>query len=190
LSFRSSPDLEEAYLISSKLSRNTKVTRARRASLLSPTPESGTALSTQHSLTDEDRESLFRGARLVKFKKDRSIMIQGHRHPSIYEIKKGQCRVELFPVDRESGVVDEEADPQVLTTLESGHMFGEVSFLLGSTATASVTANEEVEVHVVDAAYLNILFVKQPALAGRYLSILHDSSFFFEKKMVLSSKFD
>jgi CRP-like cAMP-binding protein len=59
--------------------------------------------------------------------------------------------------------------PKVMAFMEKGQMFGELSFLLGGQSTASVLAHEtEVEVQIIEDAYLNILFVRQPALAGRF----------------------
>ena len=65
--------------------------------------------------------------------------------------------------------------------MQTGTIFGELSFLLGGNATATVTAHcpdeEDVVIFVLEAAYLKRLFDGNDRLAGkffRYLSkILH-----------------
>ena len=65
--------------------------------------------------------------------------------------------------------------------MQSNEPFGEISFLQGGAATASVVADDEkVEVYVFEGYYLNTLYASDAALAGRffhYLSTLLSSRF-------------
>jgi len=72
--------------------------------------------------------------------------------PSIYFITKGRCRVELETEGEEAKGKElnlfllTSAHPirtSVVAYLESGQMFGEISFLLGGKGTATVLAHEE-----------------------------------------------
>lgn len=57
----------------------------------------------------------------------------------------------------------------VLGTLEEGQIFGEISFLQGGAASASVVADaDSVDLYVIEAYFVSVLFMRQPALAGRF----------------------
>lgn len=143
-------------------------------------------------LNSADWNRILCGARTVTFKPDRPIIRQGQPQPSIYVLTKGRCRVELQreeELDTSTGLtisggvhelghsgqtgisssIVTRSTSSIVAYLEKGQMFGELSFLLGGKSTASVFAHEtEVEVQIIEDAYLNILFVRQPALAGRF----------------------
>lgn len=56
--------------------------------------------------------------------------------------------------------------------MESGGLFGEMSFLYSGCATASIMAEERVKIAVLEQKALYVLFVKYPHLAGRFYSYL------------------
>jgi len=57
----------------------------------------------------------------------------------------------------------------VLGKMVESEMFGEISFLEGGAATASVVADsDKVEIYVIEGYFINVLFVRQPGLAGRF----------------------
>ena len=63
----------------------------------------------------------------------------------------------------------------VYGNMEVGEMFGDISFLCGGTATASVIAETETKVYVIEAEYLKRLFTMVPEFGGKffkYLSII------------------
>lgn len=63
----------------------------------------------------------------------------------------------------------EESSQVVLGVLEEGQIFGEISFLQGGAASASVVAaSDVVDLYVIEAYFVSVLFVRQPALAGRF----------------------
>eukprot|EP01102_Stenamoeba_stenopodia_P011858 TRINITY_DN3671_c0_g1_i1.p1 TRINITY_DN3671_c0_g1~~TRINITY_DN3671_c0_g1_i1.p1 ORF type:complete len:1002 (+),score=213.21 TRINITY_DN3671_c0_g1_i1:63-3068(+) len=178
LSFRSATELGEAHLMISRIwtterqaIRNSKLkgailisTSTDRSPLVPVKVGSGSTLYKNELLDARDWELIRCGARVATFKPDRAIVKQNYLQPSIYFITKGRCRVELET---------EEDEVKVVAHLETGQMFGEISFLVGGKGTATVLAHEDkVEVQIIDDAYLNILFVRQPALAGRFYHYL------------------
>jgi len=53
--------------------------------------------------------------------------------------------------------------------MTTGSLFGEMSFLEGGPATASVIADDDaVEMYIIEGYFINIVFVKYPELAGRF----------------------
>jgi hypothetical protein len=57
--------------------------------------------------------------------------------------------------------------------MQSQALFGEMSFLASGCATASIIAEKEnVKIAVLDQTALYVLFVRNPALAGRFYSYL------------------
>jgi len=63
--------------------------------------------------------------------------------------------------------------------MNTGALFGEMSFLEGGAATASVIADEDaVDMYIIEGYFINIVFVKYPDLAGRfycYIASVHIS---------------
>lgn len=57
-------------------------------------------------------------------------------------------------------------------TVEKGEIFGDISFLFGSTATANVIAASETEVYVIEAEYLKRLFTNSEFLGGKFFKYL------------------
>ena len=54
-----------------------------------------------------------------------------------------------------------------------GSLFGEMSFLEGGGATASViTDSDTVEMYILEGHFINIVFVKHPDLSGRFFAYL------------------
>jgi CRP-like cAMP-binding protein len=125
------------------------------------------------SLTAGDWKLLQQGFQCITYAKDKPITLQGTTHLRMFQIARGKCRIEIKPTSSANGSSDAEAKPQVVGYLNTGALFGEISFLDGSAATASVIANDEsVEVYVIEGYFINILFVKYPELAGRFFAYL------------------
>lgn len=101
-------------------------------------------------LNDSDGKSLKKGDVIVK---------EGDIAAKIYQIGRGSCAV--FK------------GSQKIATMNPGEVFGEISFLEGGQATATVTAAEdETDVYVIEAVRLKVLFLRKPALAGRFMQYL------------------
>lgn len=111
------------------------------------------------SLTPEDWEFLLQGIKPKTFEYNRTIVSEGQYFQRIYQIAKGQCRVEKFGTE--------------IGKLDAGSMFGEISFLLSGGATASVIADTDfVDVYILEGFFINILFQRRPELAGRFYKYL------------------
>jgi CRP-like cAMP-binding protein len=109
-------------------------------------------------LTEEDWNILLNGASQKVYNKDETILNANIRSTKLFQIVKGSCRVEKGTV---------------LGKMETGEIFGEINFLDGEGTSASVVADEEeTEVLVMRRSALKILFVRHPALAGRFYHYL------------------
>ncbi len=51
-------------------------------------------------------------------------------------------------------------------------MFGEISFLEGNVASASVIADEDADVYIINGSFIDNLLRAEPALAGRFYHFL------------------
>lgn len=106
-------------------------------------------------------EIILMGGREVRFRQDDVIIKEGEELQRIYQIVEGTCRVEKVGFDH------------VLARMPNGSTFGEMSFLLGGGASASVIADsEEVTVFIIEADYFKRLFNERPELAGRWFKYL------------------
>lgn len=115
-------------------------------------------------LSFDDWAVLMKDSKCLKFKKNEVITKEGEWATKIYQIAKGNCRVEKLKDD---------GTTSVLGLMRTGELFGEISFLEGIKTTASIVAEEdETEVYVIDGASLQVLFVRQPALGGRFFQYL------------------
>ena len=78
-------------------------------------------------------------------------------------IVTGSCRVVQ---------VDAEGESRVWTHLRSGQMFGEVTFLAGGGASASVVAHTAVELYRIEGHYVHILMRMKEGLGGRFYNLI------------------
>lgn len=108
---------------------------------------------------DEDDWALFRerGAQ-HRFETGQVILEEGSRRNSIYLIDAGSVRVVRAHHGR--GVV--------LRTLRKGELFGEMSFLRDSGASATIIAEEPVSVLQIPEDVLNEMLTSKPDLAARF----------------------
>lgn len=123
------------------------------------------ALFKQLALTQEDWGTILQGSECVTFMKDEVALEQGESQDKIFQIASGNCRVERY-------------DPQKMKTEMVGYyhereMFGETNFLLRTESLVSVVADEDnVDIYVIDRDFLEVLFEKQPGLAGKFYKFL------------------
>ena len=111
-------------------------------------------------LSLDERDRLLAHGREQRFEAGEEILRERHRSRAVYVLLKGRVAVEKDHLG--VGVVVDELRP--------GAVFGEVSYLDGSPASASIVAREEVEVFVLDE--LDDLLTSDPALAsGFYRSL-------------------
>eukprot|EP01125_Pyxidicula_operculata_P006043 TRINITY_DN2111_c0_g1_i1.p1 TRINITY_DN2111_c0_g1~~TRINITY_DN2111_c0_g1_i1.p1 ORF type:complete len:1230 (-),score=380.39 TRINITY_DN2111_c0_g1_i1:146-3835(-) len=107
-----------------------------------------------------DWNNILEGTRKVRYNKDEAIIRQGEsKKPRLFQIEKGTCRIE------------KEIDGNVIVvgTIGEQSITGEISFLEGSGATASVISNtDDTTVLVIEGFFLDVLFEYFPGLSGRF----------------------
>ena len=116
----------------------------------------------QHLTPEEERDLIHHGG-LSHYHRDAVIIREGDAHNALYVIHSGQVRVE-----KESAGFQLE-----LSRLGPGEIFGEMSFVEGMEASASVVADEEpVAVYRIEGDYINSLLKTNPSLFGRFYKSL------------------
>ena len=110
-------------------------------------------------LTRQDWDLLFEKATVAKYRKGDVILEKGVQHRAIYVLKKGTVRVETAP-----GVE--------VGRRGEGAVFGEMSFLDNQGASASIVAQDSVDVYVLNEANVNALLISVPGLATRFYQTL------------------
>ena len=108
-------------------------------------------------LNEQEERALLEKGGVSRFNPGAVIVREGDHHNAIYVVRVGHVRVEKnsagFPLE--------------LARLGPGELFGEMSFIDGSPASADIVANEYVETYVVDAQILDPLLKKYPSIYGR-----------------------
>ncbi|MBI2191282.1 MAG: cyclic nucleotide-binding domain-containing protein [Planctomycetes bacterium] len=113
-------------------------------------------------LTAQDQELLLSDARRVHYPRDEEILAEGSRRQAIFLVRKGMVRIERAYLGRGVSVA----------RLGPGTLFGEMSFVEDSGASASVIADEEVEADVMEGAAIHARLSADPALALRFYQSL------------------
>jgi CRP-like cAMP-binding protein len=102
----------------------------------------------------------------VTYQKDDAVINQGDQFQRIFQLSRGSCRIEKM---------DDSGQRMVLGRMvpDDGAVFGEISFLEGGAASASVIADEnDTQVFVIEGYFLNVLFEKYPSMGGRFYHFL------------------
>jgi len=116
------------------------------------------------TLTKVDWDLILKDAKLIRFSKNDIIIQEGDRFQRIFQVASGSCRVEKKKEDGHN---------TVLGSINPNQTFGEISFLQGEGATASVIANEEiVEIYVIEGYIISNLFDAYPGFGGRFFKYL------------------
>jgi len=118
------------------------------------------------SPTEDEWTKILEGTRSIQFSKDDYVITQEHEQPQrLYQIACGSCRIEKTTEDGQTVVIG---------VIATDSIFGEIAFLVGpgGRATASVVANEDTVVNVIEGYYLNILFEYYSGLSGRFYHFL------------------
>lgn len=110
-------------------------------------------------LTEQDWQMLAAKSRLVRYDMHDLILKKGEQPEAIYIIEKGHVRIERAPGD-------------TIARRGQGSVFGEISFLESKGASASVVADEPVEVSVIDKAHVEELLESMPDFAVRFYKTL------------------
>jgi CRP-like cAMP-binding protein len=110
-----------------------------------------------HFFTEQDRQRLMERAVRVKYAKGKQILAEGEDPGGIHLIRAGSVRVER-------GGTGERV---LIARLGPGQIFGEISFVDKSGASAAVIAEDEVAIDFISNGSLEALFSESPQLAVR-----------------------
>jgi len=106
------------------------------------------------------------------YKKDTLLLEQGTSPNKLFQVIRGSCRVQT-KVPSISVFESDQPEPTLLGYIYASETFGEINFLLGGTAIASVYADEDnTSICAVDGHWLRVLFVKKPLLASKFFLYL------------------
>lgn len=112
--------------------------------------------------TDQDHRLLLERAQQLRFGRGDVILAEGSRRQAIFLIQQGFVRVERAHLGQ--GIAVARRGP--------GDVFGEMAFVEGDSASASVIADEDVQVAVIDGADVHALLASVPGLATRFYQSL------------------
>lgn len=116
-------------------------------------------------LTSEEEQKLLQESGVQHFAAEEQILHEGDSHNAIYVIKTGTARVEI----ESSGFQLE------IARLAQGQIFGEMSFLEGSPASASIVADKDgLDVYAISGEQVDSLLAKDPGFFGRFYKSLAD----------------
>jgi CRP-like cAMP-binding protein len=114
-----------------------------------------TAQNRLEYLTQNDWALLVDRAKQVTFQKDEIVIQKGRQTKLVYLLVKGTARIE--------------ADFKVrIAQIGPGQISGEMAFLENSSASATVTAEEELQAYAIEWSALGDLFELFPHLASRF----------------------
>ena len=162
--FYFSGNLDEAYRFIITIWRPNAVAskQSPRETTSAPSPSIELPEDFETKLTARAWELIFEFAKCKNYKKNEVIVKQGEVIKRIYQIGNGSCRVEL-PGDT----------PTVLGKMNTGDIFGEITFMFGGGATVSIVADEEeTRIYTIDKTSLHGLFSTKPELAGQFYKFL------------------
>jgi len=139
-----------------------------------PEGEASTSASTSsHSdgswlPSQADWNLILNGARIVNFKKDDIVMKEGEATTRVFQLVRGECRFEKV-IDGHNKVLGKMA----LAEGSTDSLFGEISFLEGGKASASVVCDkDETQIAIIEGYWLDVLFQYYPELSGRFYHYL------------------
>ncbi len=116
-------------------------------------------------LRDEEHQQLLQASERKAFKPGEILIQEGSKQTSLYVIVKGEVKVQR---DHEGFAIE-------LSRHGAGEIFGDMSFIEGQAASASVIAGEEeVLVFIITHAHISTLMGQNPAFAARFYQSLAD----------------
>jgi len=113
-------------------------------------------------LTEQDWTALLNNALRVTYAKGDTILEEGSQRRAIFLLDRGYATISS----------SHQGQGIHLNQIGPGELFGEISFLEGRGASASVIAEEEAEVRIIDEAALQSLLSAVPGLATRFYQSL------------------
>ena len=117
------------------------------------------------ALTVEERKALLARSKRIAFKNEQIVIEEGQTLNQIYVISSGQVRITH---DLNDSISAEFAGP-----LGTGDFIGEVTFIDGRGASATITADGDVEIITIDRSVVEEMLAADKTFAGRlYKSML------------------
>jgi extracellular factor (EF) 3-hydroxypalmitic acid methyl ester biosynthesis protein len=113
-------------------------------------------------LTRQDTELMLEKAERLHYSRNQVILEEGSRKQAIYIIRKGLVRIERSHLGQGIAIAHR----------REGDLLGEVSFLDENTASASVIAEEDVEVDVIRGQDVYCLLSSVPGFSSRFYQSL------------------
>ncbi len=123
------------------------------------------------ALVPEEQGYLLKMAARQEVEDGDVILAQGSPHRGIWLVSAGQVRIELArPNGQSNGQSDGQSDTVVgdLASLGAGEIFGEMSFVDGYPASASVVANGRVRVLHIHEDLITALMLGDPTFGARF----------------------
>jgi len=118
--------------------------------------------ATARYLTPDDQQQLLAGAQQIAYRRGDVLLTEGVQAHKLFLIRQGYVRVEHTA--KGQGIA--------VARLGPGQVVGEMGFLAGTGATASVIADEDVLADVVEGAHLEALLHSNPGFASRFYQSL------------------
>ena len=114
-------------------------------------------------LRDEEHQQLLKDSERKAFKPGEMLIHEGSKQASLFVIVKGEVKVQR---DHDGFAIE-------LSRHGPGEIFGDMSFIEGQAASASVIAGEEeVLVFIITHAHVSSLMGQNPAFAARFYQSL------------------
>ena len=115
------------------------------------------------ALTDDELDRVEASARIEVFGRGEAIVTEGEAGSTCYFLSSG--RAEVCSKGQNGEVL-------LVTTLEPGGFFGEMSLLTGEPRSATIRATEESVCIVIDSGVFHSIFREDPELSGRLSELL------------------
>jgi len=108
----------------------------------------------------DDWSLILKGSRIIEYKKGDYVIEEGTHICQLFQIVKGSCSIVKKGIPRLLGKISHDDG-----------IFGEISFIEGGEASASVIALEDTSIQTIEAYFLCVLFSHYP-IAGRFYHYL------------------
>jgi len=109
-------------------------------------------------LTEEDRQLLSETAEHRHYEPDEVILAEGEQRNALFVIQDGSARVERAHMEFSLEIA----------RLEAGELFGEMGFIEGLPASASILADGPTTVEIIDVAHVRKLIERDAGFYGRF----------------------
>ena len=116
-------------------------------------------------LEPAERMTLLDHAQERDFEDKETIIRQGADNRNIYVVLEGEVQVELEPTENRP-------ESQILSRLDLGSIFGEMTFLTHAGASANVVASGPVKLLCMDHAHLHQMVSQDPGFGSRFYRAL------------------